>query len=337
MKALFDVIKVLILVNGVIVVPSFFLVMVMYEQQSKTMAKLSEVNDLSSEFHRDIQDDPLNYEQEIEANRQQLEKLKAEKDQQIQALQTQLTASRLANAVTPVVVERPLPKPSTAQVTTASQPIAKTKPAKVQSTPPNLQKTGTALLARQTQRHQIQASPQDLAVNPPKVDKVSSVLQSSQGESIPVHSEETIPVYPEQFISVVDPKEAAQKPGKTVSASSYPKKFISIDDLRKDEQQQATNSSQPTVPPQGKTPITLANDLSAGLLVADNKNQLNYGTKNYRKVQTAIRSLRKGSSDNLREAAMLAGIELSVLMQLAKWGQDRPGSFDPRFLTRRSY
>jgi hypothetical protein len=84
-----------------------------------------------------------------------------------------------------------------------------------------------------------------------------------------------------------------------------------------------------------RQPIILANDLSAGLLVADSKNQLNYGTKNYRKVQNAIRSLRKGSSDNLQEAAMLAGIELSVLMQLAKWGQNRPGSFDPRFITRR--
>ena len=103
MKALFDVIKVLFLINGVIVLPSFFLVMVMYEQQSKTMAKVSEINDLSSKFHRNIQDDTPNYQQQIEANRQQLEKLKMEKDQQIQELEAELKIYRAAKTVTEVV------------------------------------------------------------------------------------------------------------------------------------------------------------------------------------------------------------------------------------------
>jgi hypothetical protein len=339
MKPFFDVIKVLFLINGVIVVPSFFLVMEMYKQQSKTMAKVSEINDLSSKFHRNIQDDTPNYHQQIEANRQQLEKriekLEVEQEQEIQALKAELIASQLANAVTEVVDESLLPKTATAQVTIASQPIKQTRTSKpsverpvlakktiasqptaqtqlpqtsrVNTIAPTTRNTDIAFSVTKTNPNKPQLSKGQIAGKPPETSEISSVPQSSQ--------EETISAFAEQFISAAN--------------------------LPKVNQKQAKNSSQQIVTPQATTPIkesiTLANDLSMGLIVADRKNQLNYGTKKYRQVQTAISSLRKGSSNNLEEAAKVAGIEPSVLTQLFKWGQNRPGSFERNYITKGSY
>lgn len=70
--------------------------------------------------------------------------------------------------------------------------------------------------------------------------------------------------------------------------------------------------------------IAHANDIVAGLMIADEKGQINYGTRTYRQVQTAIRALRSGR--NLNEAARLANLTPSVLNQLIKWGENRPGS-----------
>jgi hypothetical protein len=70
--------------------------------------------------------------------------------------------------------------------------------------------------------------------------------------------------------------------------------------------------------------ISYANDISAGLLVAGNKGQINYGTTSYRRVQTAIVLLRQG--EDMENAARRAKISLETLQQLIKWGKDRPGS-----------
>jgi hypothetical protein len=71
--------------------------------------------------------------------------------------------------------------------------------------------------------------------------------------------------------------------------------------------------------------IRYANDISAGLLVAGNKGHINYGTTNYRRVQTAIVLLRQG--EDMENAARRAKIPLDTLQQLIKWGENRPGSF----------
>jgi hypothetical protein len=63
----------------------------------------------------------------------------------------------------------------------------------------------------------------------------------------------------------------------------------------------------------------MANYIARGLLVAGNKKQINYRTRTYFKVQSAIRSLRRG--ETLTQAAKIAKIKLSVLEQLLVWGQ----------------
>lgn len=72
--------------------------------------------------------------------------------------------------------------------------------------------------------------------------------------------------------------------------------------------------------------IRQANDIAAGLLVADTKGQINYGTRTYRKVQTAIRLLRRGGT--LEAAARQANLSTATLQQLIEWGANRPGSFN---------
>lgn len=68
--------------------------------------------------------------------------------------------------------------------------------------------------------------------------------------------------------------------------------------------------------------IRLANDISVGLLVAGNQGQINYGSRRYRQVQTAILALRQGRE--LGEAARVSQVSLPVLDQLSKWGKQRP-------------
>jgi hypothetical protein len=69
--------------------------------------------------------------------------------------------------------------------------------------------------------------------------------------------------------------------------------------------------------------IRYANDIAYGLIIADEKGEINYGTRNYKKVQTAINCLRRG--ETLEEAARLSQISSEVLIQLGKWGVNRPG------------
>ncbi len=70
--------------------------------------------------------------------------------------------------------------------------------------------------------------------------------------------------------------------------------------------------------------IQLANDIAYGLIIAHDKKQIRYGTKMYRKVQTAINLLRRGAG--LNGASRRSGVPRPVLDQLMKWGQQRPGA-----------
>lgn len=68
--------------------------------------------------------------------------------------------------------------------------------------------------------------------------------------------------------------------------------------------------------------IKTANDIASGLIVAQRQGQINYGTWMYRKVQSAIRLLRRGQTPE--EAARRSQVPLSVFTQLIEWGKNRP-------------
>ena len=65
-----------------------------------------------------------------------------------------------------------------------------------------------------------------------------------------------------------------------------------------------------------------ANLISRGLLVAQNKKQINYRTRTYYKVQSVIKDLRKGKT--LTQASKKARVDLSILHQLLIWGKPKP-------------
>jgi hypothetical protein len=82
-----------------------------------------------------------------------------------------------------------------------------------------------------------------------------------------------------------------------------------------------TNSQQPA-----ENPLHQANNVAAGLLVAQNYGSLAYNSQEYKRYQTAILLLRKGNS--LEEAARKANLPSNDLYQVMKWGENRPGNLD---------
>jgi hypothetical protein len=68
--------------------------------------------------------------------------------------------------------------------------------------------------------------------------------------------------------------------------------------------------------------ISQANDVVYGLTIAHQKGRIKYGNYQYRKVQTAIKLLRRGKS--LEEAAQKSQVALSELEELVEWGKQRP-------------
>jgi hypothetical protein len=64
----------------------------------------------------------------------------------------------------------------------------------------------------------------------------------------------------------------------------------------------------------------IANYIVRGLIVAAQKKQINYGTRTYRQVQSAVRALRRGN--NLTQAVQISQVKLSVLEQLIAWGKE---------------
>jgi hypothetical protein len=80
-----------------------------------------------------------------------------------------------------------------------------------------------------------------------------------------------------------------------------------------------------SLPPKHNQDLSIyyANDVAYGLAIAVNEGQINHGTRMYRKVQTAIRILRRGESKE--NAIRKAEVPEEVISQLLKWGEQRPG------------
>ena len=136
------------------------------------------------------------------------------------------------------------------------------------------------------------------------------------------------------------PSDTASNPEIIIPPSAPPEE-IALEPIKSDEEFLPTEAERELVamgplPPQTKriekinksdvpqdVAIRYANDIAYGLIIADEKGEINYGTRNYKKVQTAINRLRRG--ETLEEAARLSQISSEVLVQLGKWGVNRPG------------
>ncbi|MGK7941122.1 MAG: hypothetical protein AB4062_13420 [Crocosphaera sp.] len=366
MKTLLDVTKTLLLINGVIVLPSLLLFHSMYQQQLMPMAEVPQDNDSSSKFHRHLQDDSLNYQQELKKTKQQLEQFKTETDSQITALQTALKKSQSQNPVNGTIAPSSLPNLPTVEPVTAYQPLKQTPtpqtvlPKKI--TPVS---SPTPSNPRTSQKVEPVSPPQETVI--PKSTEVKEAYPAAQPSQS--QKEETT-IYPKQHISinnlpainrnplesyghtlkddesrelasslheglVVAQNEGHINPGTT----NYKKVRKAIETLKNGQSQTLKEAAESSgiessvlvqVNKWGENYAQsrqLAHEIQVGLTVAHKENQINYGTSNYKKVQTAIFLLRNGKIDNLQEAARLSGVTPSVLQQLAKWGEYRRDRF----------
>ncbi|MDJ0582978.1 hypothetical protein [Crocosphaera sp.] len=260
-------------------------------------------DNIPSKFHRAIEYDTLNYKDRL----QQLEVQKHE-------LQAQLEASQRTNNYTQVVTNSPSVNNTSTKVTPVSSPrttVVRSQPSIKIPTLPKLANV---------------SSQRSVRINPVSTSqKISVPVAQKKKPPSPVSEVSVVPQTPATDLILTNHQSPAQELAKTA-----PKGFISPKDLGPIR---FTQTQTAMIAPQAKTSmkkhITLANDLSVGLIVADNRNELKYGTRNYKKVQTAILSLRKGSSETLEEAAQRSGIDLKTLKWLAHYGQNRPGSFNP--------
>ncbi|MEL4898450.1 hypothetical protein [Crocosphaera sp. Alani8] len=306
MRVLFDVVKTLLLINGVAVIPSLVLVTAAYRQHSSIST--ASANEVPSKFYRSVQDD-------TSAFKQKLDELEVEKDQLEAKLEAaQRTMATAVAATKPEILARNPVVLST--VSALPEDTSRTDPAV--KIPPS---------AKKIKRSEVKPSSR----LKPKVP-ISSPVRNAVIP--PTEKEEALTV--PGTVNLTNPIKPNSDGSSEQSGKADPKGFIKPQDLGTVH---AKANEIPGVAPQPTTPIDehiiLANDLSAGLIDADIRKELTHGTGKYKKVQTAIRSLRKGSSESLEEASQLSGIDLETLQWLVKYGQDRPGRFGLPLLSRR--
>lgn len=178
-----------------------------------------------------------------------------------------------------------------------------------------------------------QVSATSQPVNPPKQNPNTSALNvdtlptaTSTPEATPSHHaiaplEETItndsfaPVKPEQ-------KPASSTTSSTTNSASnsssaeIPKRTVTpfANNNRDDA---ASISSTPIR--QSVNSITQANAIVRGLAVARQKGQINVGTTTWNQVQSVVRLMRRGNTE--QESAKAVGVSLQLINQLIVWGQ----------------
>lgn len=291
MKTLLDVTKALLLINGVVVLPSVLLFRSIYEQQLLPTAMVAQTNDSSSIFHRHLGDDSSKYEQK-------LQQLKTEVDSQIKELETTIKEVKSQN-------------PSNGIIAASSD-----------SNLANLEQLSTLELIKQTQALESSLAQTVSRGSSPKLKRESS-------ETLPItnsgnNTQKPKPVTPPQE-KITEFKESSPstKPSESPKKqpSLYDKEIIADSETHKKDSLELNRAAN-NHPPKNEEFITLASLLHEGLVVADQKGQINRGTTNYQKVETAINKLANGEAQTLYHAARSSGIESEVLANVKKLGEN---------------
>ncbi|GBF79428.1 hypothetical protein [Aphanothece sacrum] len=285
-----------------------------YNEKIANLQAKSQANNLSSEELGQMAE----YNQKI-AN---LQAKFQEKDQQIQQLQRHLTAYQQSQTaqrdITKTEIASNLAKNTTQNSSFAAQAQLNPQPRPIASfTPTN---SPVQLSQRSQSEYELSKNrfPQNLAFVPPKTEITPNLASSSTPKTIqkqPTAIESNANI---AMISVSN--EFLQED------TSVPKQQKPVSDQLEQENKEKSSFISKKKTPRDQS-IHMANDLAAGLQVADKKKHIKYGTWTYNKVQTAIGSLRRGSSTTLQEAAQMSGLDPSVLAQVVKWGENRPGTF----------
>jgi hypothetical protein len=329
MKSLMDVIKTLLQINLGLALLAFLIVIAVRERQSRMVADISPIDNQSQTFQRNFAEIPSEDQQKLAESSQKIAKLTAklqekdltdqkqgqiidhkqqivklaaksqEKDQQIQQLQRQLAAYQ-------------------------KSPIAEKKSVTKENHPDLAKNTNTQLSSHPSPIVSVNQnrSPVQLSQKYHSESRASKNSFVDLLASVPPKTEITPPLAPTSGTETL--KEST--PNLATAESETPLSNELKEDYQLPQKAPLKLAVQPkTIRDQS---IDIANDLAAGLQVADKTNYIKYGTRTYRKVQTAIGSLRQVSSTSLERAAQISGLKPSILAKVAQWGQDRPGSFE---------
>ncbi|HAC62925.1 MAG TPA: hypothetical protein DCF68_05160 [Cyanothece sp. UBA12306] len=349
MKLLLSVITTLLRINGVIGVLLVLFLLSMGQPKSEIAIDKYQQDHDSENFRRHLRDADADYQRQIQEKDQKLQS----KENELQMVKAELENIKYAAAMNkstddlaPSKSTNPDKKVSSSNSLTATK--LKSKPSSV-STKVGTQTTSQSNMVRKERRESskgvvrgsqnFQKSSDKPILEKPMV--VSSVFSSNQqvvdhkvqiNSSISNVTIEKTSVTKSSQTNVSNRSQAktANKEDNHQDVALYPQKYpANPQNAQKSYLNAETiggkTQSSITQNPRNKA-IHLANDLSIGLLIAGQKHQINYGTRTYRKVQTAIRSLRKGTSLSLEQASKRSSLDPSVLKQVAKWGEERPGS-----------
>lgn len=330
MKSLLYVVKILLQINGAIALVSLLTIIALRQQKVGIVAQSPQLAQSSQNFHRSVQQLPSEHQQQIKAHQQQIEKLKQEKNREITALKARLADYQKAQQSSTVVSHQSASSTQTASATNpvTETPTQPTRPIRI--APPANSEAVTSV------RHQPQSTQQANSA-PYQIDHSTTINPSNSSTSRVGDLQRSIMTHRRATWTTHTPHSstapANQEDPINVFQMYQVTQFIAALDSADDRQPSPQARQAVILAPKAKTPledsVRLANDLAAGLLVAQRERQINRGTSTYNKVQTAIGSLRKGTSHDLKEAANLAQLEFSVLKKVAKWGEERPGRSQP--------
>lgn len=144
-------------------------------------------------------------------------------------------------------------------------------------------------------------APQEKRANPNAI--------AYQEETISNHS--FAPVKPEQ-----KPATSTTNSASNNSSAEIPKRTVTP--FAANNRNDAANVSSTPIT-QSVTSITQANAIVRGLAVARQKGQINVGTTTWNQVQSVVRLMRRGNTE--QESAKAVGVSLQLINQLIVWGQ----------------
>jgi hypothetical protein len=164
---------------------------------------------------------------------------------------------------------------------------------------------------------------------------------------------QSIPANPQTQSTATKPSPTATSTPSAIAPAPEPPSILPSPPTDKQIEQQASNSSStterplarisvntPKLPPErtslkqtvatSPTPATTVsqqaisdiNAIRAGLQVARNKKQINFGTTKWKQAQSALLWLSRGESRE--SAARKSGLPMPILTQLIRWGQQSP-------------
>lgn len=327
--------------------PVFFLVTLLFQEKKPSILDLSKSSIHSSQqFVQSFQQGSPSLPQ---SNDDQQRKI-AQHSQEIQSLRAklhsyeQLTSGNANTANLPIIVFKTDKKTQLLSDRNSRANSAPSNPPNQQVAPPTQQTTSIQRASNlpasiQPTTPQTAVSPQLGTINNERI-LISPVIAVEQTAAAPSISTQPSP-QPAQ-IQESDDKDGSRKDSSWVAQGNnessmsqflFPTSIsvtqINDDDLNlvnKAQQKQLSSLPKNNTESGQDNFIQLANDAAFGLIVADQKGHITYGTYNYRKVQTAIKLLRQGKDP--QNAAKRSKISPSVLAQLIKWGDKRPGRSD---------